>query len=168
MILEKITADRRSFTAELGPRCPDHLAQLHWTVIQSVGLRPQDVVYAPIELAVFQTISTRAGFERAKREEKASVIFLYRPEESELLGIASKLEEGRRLIAYNDLSQVDALSLKSFQNVTACLFDHDSKKVVRIYDGGEQPRVSEYIHVEINDHTDSALSVYASRIASLR
>src|SRR3546814_194688 len=108
------------------------------------------------------------SFERAAREEKASVIFLYRPEEPELLGIVSKLAEGKRVIAYNDQSQVDALSLKSFQNVTACLFDHDSKKVVRIYDGGEQPRVSDYIHVEINDHTDSALSVYASRIASLR
>src|SRR3546814_14164880 len=58
------------------------------------------------------------SFERAAREEKASVIFLYRPEEPELLGIVSKLAEGKRVIAYNDQSQVDALSLKSFQNVT--------------------------------------------------
>src|SRR3546814_1079121 len=74
------------------------------------SLLPGDIVYAPIELAVFQKISARAGFERAAREEKASVIFLYRPEEPELLGIVSKLAEGKRVIAYNDQSQVDALS----------------------------------------------------------
>src|SRR3546814_8259137 len=98
------------------------------SVIQAVELLPGDIGYAPIELAVFQKISARAGFERAAREEKASVIFLYRPEEPELLGIVSKLAEGKRVIAYNDQSQVDALSLKSFQKVTACLFDHDSKR----------------------------------------
>src|SRR3546814_18792757 len=73
------------------------------------SLLPGDIVYAPIELAVFQKISARAGFERTAREEKASVIFLYRPEEPELLGIVSKLAEGKRVIAYNDQSQVDAL-----------------------------------------------------------
>src|SRR3546814_3577993 len=131
------------------------------SVIQAVELLPGDIGYAPIELAVFQKISARAGFERAAREEKASVIFLYRPEEPELLGIVSKLAEGKRVIAYNDQSQVDALSLKSFQNVTACLFDHDSKTVVRIYDGGEQPRVSDYIHVEIRseEHTSELQSL---------
>src|SRR3546814_15264272 len=71
------------------------------------SLLPGDIVYAPIELAVFQKISARAGFERAAREEKASVIFLYRPEEPELLGIVSKLAEGKRVIAYHDQSQVD-------------------------------------------------------------
>src|SRR3546814_3589585 len=88
------------------------------SVIQSVGLLPGDIVYAPIELAVFQKISARAGFERAAREEKASVIFLYRPEEPELLGIVSKLAEGKRVIAYNDQSQVDALSLRSEEHTS--------------------------------------------------
>src|SRR3546814_4248238 len=141
MIFETITANRRSFASVLGPRCPDNLALLHWTVIQSVGLLPGDIVYAPIELAVFQKISARAGFERADREEKASVIFIYRPVEPELLGIVSKLAEGKRVIAYNDQRQVDGISLKSFKNVTACLFDHDSNKVVRLYVVCVQPRV---------------------------
>src|SRR3546814_16701326 len=104
------------------------------------SLLPGDIVYAPIELAVFQKISARAGFERAAREEKASVIFLYRPEEPELLGLVSKLAEGKRVIAYNDQSQVDAQPLKSLKTVTTYLFDHASKKVIRISEGGRQPR----------------------------
>lgn len=167
MISGVITADRRSFVSGLGTRCPDHMVLLHWTVIQSIGLLPQDIVYVPIELAVFQAIANRAGIERAKREEAATVIFMYRPAEAELLGAVSKLAEGKRIVAYHDESQIDALSLKSFVNVTACLFDHESKKVVRIFDGGT-PRIDDYIHVELNEHNDQTLSVYASRIASLR
>src|SRR3546814_19266814 len=78
MIFETITANRRSFASVLGPRCPDNLALLPWTVIQSVGLLPGDIVYAPIELAVFQHISARAGFETPAQQEKAPGYFLYR------------------------------------------------------------------------------------------
>src|SRR3546814_6960598 len=75
MIFETITANRRSFASVLGPRCPDNLALLHWTVIQSVGLLPGDIVYAPIELAVFQKISARADLNAPPEKKRPRCSF---------------------------------------------------------------------------------------------
>ena len=72
------------------------------------------------------------------------------------------------MIAYNDESQIDGLSMRSFDLATACLFDQQSRKVVRVFDGGNSRRVADYLHVELSEHTDSTLSMYASRIAALR
>src|SRR3546814_18861402 len=70
MIFETITANRRAFASVLGTRCPDNLALLHWTVIQSVGLLPDDIVYAPIELEVSQKISSLTSFYSASPKKK--------------------------------------------------------------------------------------------------
>lgn len=168
MISGAITANRRSFLSELGKRCSPQMARLHWTVIQSAGLLPGDTLYAPIELAIFQTIASRSGIQQALREDKASIIFLYHPVEAELLAIVSKLEMGRRVIAYNDDRQIETYPMKSFEALTACLFDPDAKKAVRFFDGGETPKVDEYIHLELSEHNDPSLAIQASRIASLR
>lgn len=168
MSTEMLTADRGSFTRNLGRRCSDSIARLHWMVIQSIGLKPDDILYIPIELAVFRAIPALQTVSTVRRDDGASVVFLYRPAEVDLLAAAAKLTGRRRIIAYNDEDQIDALPMKSFASASACLFDHDAKKVVRFFDGADESDDPDYLQIEIGEHGDHALSLFAAKIASLR
>jgi hypothetical protein len=136
--------------------------------MNSLGLRPSDIIYAPIELPVFHAIAALAGARHTHREDEATIWILFRPAENELISHINKLEYDRRIVAYNEESQIDGLSLRSFEMATACLFDQESKKVVRVFDAGSRKKGSDYLHVELGEHSDSSLSIYASRIAALR
>jgi hypothetical protein len=62
---------------------------------------------------------------------------------------------------------MDELSLRSFEQATACLFDPEAAKIVRIIDGLPR-RVRDYLHIELGELSDSALGMHAQRIAALR
>ena len=168
MITAAIASCPRSFSGALRHQCPAMLGRLHWAVMNSIGLREGDIIHSPTELPIFQAVAKLLGIRWTRQDTDATIVILNQPGESELLSLVGRLRDDRRVIAYNDESQIDGLSMRSFDLATACLFDQQSRKVVRVFDGGNSRRVADYLHVELSEHTDSTLSMYASRIAALR
>ncbi|QAY80184.1 hypothetical protein [Sphingosinicella sp. BN140058] len=166
--LSTVMASQRSFASHLGAHCPHGIARLHWAVMNSLGLGPSDLVCSPIELRIFHSIAALSGAQMTRSTVDATITILWNASEVDVLSAAARLLPSRRIAAYNDERQIDGLALRGFEMATACLFDQDSKKVVRIFDSQQPRRLPEYLHVELGEHSDSSLSMYASRIASLR
>lgn len=148
----------------------DHL-RIHWMALGSAGIRPGETIVVPREYDFLGDIAEDLGCIRTTTMAQATIIVLARPNESDLLNQISKLVAGRRLIVYNDERDIDAMPERCFDLVTACVFDRESKKVVRVFDpikGGKRTCVDSYVNVELTDINDSSLSIHASRIAALR
>lgn len=155
-----------SFKNSLGRR--GHAAgRLDWCVAASLGLADTDAISAPIHMPAWRAIADLYGLTFQKACDNTSIRILYSPSEGELAALVGRLAGNQRIVAYNDERRLSEIPLRSFDMATACLFDSDSETVVRIFD--RQPRSNDdYIHVEVADLTEAALSFQAQRIASLR
>lgn len=148
----------------------DHV-RIHWMALGSAGIRPGETIMVPREYEFLADIAADLGCVRTMTAAQATIVVLARPNESDLLNQISKLSSGRRLIVYNNERDIDAMPERCFDLVTACVFDRESKKVVRVFDpirGGKRTCVDSYVNVELTDINDSSLSIHASRIAALR
>jgi hypothetical protein len=152
-------------------RIPEEQVRLHWMALSCVGMRTGDVIHAVAELANLADVARRIGFECVHQPANATVHILHRPKESELLVHVAKLKEGCRMLVYNEMSDIDLMHERSFEVVTACIFDRQSGKVVRIFDPldkKKRTKIDSYIDVELGEINDSSLSIQASKIAALR
>ena len=155
------------------PRVEHGHLRIHWMALGSAGMAANDCVWVPTEYAFLADVVLALGFSLAAAAKGADIAILAKPKEPDLLGKISRLDGKRRLIVYNDECDIGDMPDRCFDLATACVFDRESGKVVRIFDplvkGCRAPGVgASYINVELADLDDSALSVNASRIASLR
>ena len=167
MTYAALTACQRSFSNHITPAGERNAARLHWTIVNSLGLSPNDVIHASPDLKVYRIVASQLGNRFSRLPQEATIVVLSRPNENELVHRANRLQGNCRLVAYNTEDDVDQMSMRSFELATACVFDPESGKVARIFDGLPR-RVPSYMHVELSEHSDSSLSLQASRIASLR
>lgn len=167
MSLAAITTCQRSFREHVSPICERSALRLHWAIVNALGIQPSDVIHASQDLKVFSMITNRIGNQFSKLGRGATISIVSQISEIDLVNRSLRLQPGHRLVVYNHERDLDAMPQRSFDAATACFFDQASKKVVRIFDGPPR-RVSEYVHIELSEHSDSSLSMQASRIASLR
>lgn len=142
-------------------------ARLHALVINSIGVRRNDHIYVSPALNVQRRAAIDLGATFVATMKEANVFFFCAVSEMELIRRVNKLPPGSRIVTYNDEADVDHMSLSSFEAATACIFDPNCKKVVRVFDPPRKGR-GDYLHIEMSEHCDSALAMQATRIASLR
>lgn len=162
-----IATCQRSFNERMAKVCEQSSMRLHWAVLNALGLQPTDILHCSKDLRVFTEIAKRAGNQFSPLGRDASLTIISQISENDLLDRAARLAPGRRLVVYSQEHQIDAMPLRCFDMATACLFDQDSRKVVRIFDGPPR-RIREYLHIELAEHDDASLTMQASRIAALR
>lgn len=141
--------------------------RLNWVVANCVGFKKTDVVTAGRDIAFFRDAAKKCGSEFSIKSGKATVTIVNCPTELELVNRVTRLQKGCRLIVFNPEKDVDTMSLRSFEIVTACIFDRETSSVVRIFDALPR-KVDEFIHIELAEQFGSALKMEISRIASLR
>jgi hypothetical protein len=140
--------------------------RLHWMTLGAAGIRKDDRIFvSPALTSVIGTISS-LGIERLPMKKEATMLVVHRPTNNELLSMMNRLEPNVRLVVYSDEKDLDCMSEKTFDLATACIFDQESRKTVRIYD--RPCKIESYISIELADITDSAMSMQAARIATLR
>lgn len=147
---------------------PHGLRRLNLMAMSCIGLHSKDVVHVAPSLEGIQIIMSRMDVPCVSHPAMATVVIRDRPSETELLTQLSRLREGNRVLVFNDECDIEHMPERCFEIVTACVFDHESKRVLRVFDGYKPRRIQSYVDVELNDISDSALAISASRIASLR
>ena len=157
-----------SMAEEIRRICQCKGGRLHWVVLSSLGLRSTDVIHSPRDLEVFRAICAHLGNAWTSIESDADITILVRPVESSLVTQIGRLKQGRRMVVYNDENDLDDLDLRTFEMATVCFFDHETRMIARLFDYGARPKGHNYLHVELNEFTDSSLALHASRIAALR
>lgn len=154
--------------ATVARHVPPAQVRLAWIALGSVGFKPGDNLHVPPCLAPIHEIACELGVECIGHPAMASVVIQERPRETELLTQLSRLRPGNRLLVFNDESDIENMPERCFELVTACVFDHESKRVLRVFDGYRPRRSKSYIDVELNDVSDAVLAASAARIAALR
>lgn len=162
-----IPTDLRSFGDKFAPTCRRNATRLHWIVVNAIGLRPSDIIHAVPDFPLYPEVAKQVGASFSHREDGATITILSRVPEADLLSRVNRLAPGNRILAFNRDRDIDAMSLRSFEMVTACLFDQESGLLVRVFDARPRP-VADYLHVELIEHSDASLAIQAQRIASLR
>ncbi|AXK43743.1 hypothetical protein [Erythrobacter aureus] len=142
-------------------------ARLHALVINAIGLRRGDCIYVSPTLNIQRATAREMGASFVSKMKDANIFLFASVSEMELIRRVNKLPPGSRVISYSDESQVDNMSLSSFEAATACIFDPNCRKVVRVFDPPRKGR-GDYLHIEMSELADSTLSMQATRIASLR
>ncbi len=142
-------------------------ARLHALVISAIGLRKGDCIYVSPALGVQRSAASEMGAIFVSAVKEANIFLLSALSEMELIRRVNKLPSGSRIVIYNDEDEVDGMSLSSFEAATACIFDPSCRMVVRVFDPPRKGR-GDYLHIEMAELADSALSMQATRIASLR
>lgn len=148
----------------------EHL-RIHWLALGAAGMRPGDKVHVPMGYEFISEVANAMGCLRVDNPNHAHIVILSKPRENELLSQISRIARGNRIVVYNDENDIDEMTPRCFDLATACVFDRESGKVVRLFDhieDGRRTTVSSYINVELTDINDSSLSIHASRIAALR
>lgn len=148
-------------TAELQRR-------IHEMALGCLGLQPKDTVHIVPCLIHLQALANRMGIRCVSHPAMASVLIQDRPRETEVLSHLSRMRLGNRLVVFNDESDIEAMPERCFELVTACIFDQESKRVVRVFDSYKPRRVNSYIDIELSEISDAAMTINASRIAALR
>lgn len=145
-------------------RGPDF--RINWMALGATGLRVGDRLHAPPALSVFINVALSLGAERVLSQGEATVIACHRPSSNQLLSLINRMNPDVRLVVFNDDSDIEDMFERTFDLATACIFDQESHKVVRIYD--KTCKVKDYIEVELTELSDSSISMQATRIATLR
>lgn len=145
--------------------------RIHWLTLGAAGMKAGERIHVPMDYDFIADIAIMIGCVRTFSASQADLLILSRPKEADLLSQISRLTKGRRIIVYNEESDIDSMPPRCFDIATACVFDRESRKVVRVFDpidNGKRTYVGSYINVELMDINDSSLSIHASRIAALR
>lgn len=162
----------REHNANLRATVARHMPASHvrmtWIALGSIGFKPGDNLHIPSCLPQISDIASELGVACIGHPAMASVVIQERPRETELLTQLSRLRPGNRLLVFNDEADIENMPERCFELVTACIFDHESKRVLRVFDGYRPRRSRSYIDVELNDVSDAVLAANAARIAALR
>lgn len=140
--------------------------RIHWMALGAAGMRVGDRLHVAPTLPIVLDVALALGAEKALNQSVATMIVSHRPTENQLISLVNRLKPNVRLIVYNDECDIEAMFERSFDLATACIFDQESRKVVRIYD--QDCKVKAYIAVELTELSDSSISMQATRIATLR
>lgn len=147
--------------------CREFPSKLNLALLPAIGIRADDLIYCSDPSPALQRLSSLGAIRFTRHVANATVLLFEAAAEGFILNTVAKLSPGKRLIAITNEAEVDHLPLKSFDMVTAVLFDNESRKVIRIFD--HQPRpVEDFMHIELADLSGSTISIHAQRIASLR
>lgn len=152
----------------IAARTPRSHRRLHLMALSCIGFQPRDVIHVVPSLDSISDVIASFGLPSVGHPAMATVVVQDRPRETELLTQLSRLKQGNRILVFNDESDIENMPERCFEIVTACVFDHESKRVLRVFDGYKPRKIPSYIDVELNDISDSALAINASRIAALR
>lgn len=147
---------------------PSRFRRLNLMAMSCIGLQPKDVVHVVPSLEAIQEVVNQLSIPCVGHPAMATVVIQDRPRETDLLTQLSRLRQGNRILVFNDECDIEHMPERCFELVTACIFDHRSKKVLRVFDGYKPRRIQSYVDVELDDISDSALAINASRIAALR
>jgi len=147
---------------------PSRMRRIHYMAMSCIGLQQKDVVHVVPTLDCIQEVMNELGIPCVGHPAMATVVIQDRPRETDLLTQLSRLRKGNRILVFNDECDIEHMPERCFELVTACIFDHESKRVLRVFDGYKPRKIQSYIDVELNDISDSALAISATRIAALR
>jgi hypothetical protein len=140
--------------------------RIHWMALGAAGLRVGDRLHVAPTLPIVLDVAMALGAEKATTIAGATIIVSHKPTENQLISLINRLKPDVRLLVYNDECDIEGMFERSFDLATACIFDQESRKVVRIYD--KECKVKAYIEVELTELSDSSISMQATRIATLR
>lgn len=154
--------------ATVARHMPSSHVRITWIALGSIGFKTGDNLHVPSCLPQISDIANELGVACIGHPAMASVVIQERPRETELLTQLSRLRPGNRLLVFNDEADIENMPERCFELVTACIFDHESKRVLRVFDGYRPRRSRSYIDVELNDVSDAVLAANAARIAALR
>lgn len=142
--------------------------RLHWAVLTSIGLRAEDVIHSPRDLDIYHTICVQIGNRWTPIDTDANIVIHFRPPEALLISQVNRIKPGDRIISFNKEYELEDLEMKTFDLATACFFDSETKMIARFFDYLQAKRKGDYLHIEMNECSDSSLALHASRIAALR
>lgn len=158
----------QSIYLELARLLPKEQIRINWIALGCLGLTPDDVVHFPSSQSALIKVARKFGATLAPTASKATIATYDRLPESDVMQIVGKMQPGTRLVIFNDERDLDMMTERCFDLVTACVFDRESHTVMRIFDAHRPRKISSYIEVELSDISDAALAMSASKIASLR
>ena len=158
----------QSIYLELVRRLPREKVRINWLALGCLGLTSEDTIYFPSSQPALIHVARKFGATLAPSAAKATVVGYDRLPESDLMLLVGKMKKGTRLVIFNDESDLERMTERCFDLVTACIFDRESRTVMRVFDAHRPRRIPSYIEVELSDISDAALAMNASKIASLR
>lgn len=142
--------------------------RLAWVLFSALGIRTHDLIYISSSFPRLIDVARRLSLSLAPHREESTVDLIVPPKELELLAQIANLPSGHRLVAINAFQDMNSLSQRSFDIATAAFFDSSANKIVRIFDPECPTHNGNYLHVEMNEATNSTLLSQANKIASWR
>jgi hypothetical protein len=142
--------------------------RIHEIALGCLGLQPKDTVHIVPCLEHLHALARKMNIRCVSHPAMASVVIQDRPRETEVLSHLSRMRLGNRLLVFNDECDIETMPERCFELVTACIFDQESKRVLRVFDSYKPRRVDSYIDIELSEISDAAMTINASRIAALR